>query len=44
MTRKIFLGLIIGAIFLAGCASTEQTAPCPNYGNSCVKKSINSWE
>lgn len=31
--------------FITGCTSTATLkAPCPNYGASCAKKPINSWD
>jgi len=43
--KKIYvIATVLLATALVGCASTEQTAPCPNYGTSCVKKPINSWD
>jgi hypothetical protein len=39
---KIFLTCAM-LFMLTACAESELTAPCPNYGQSCVKKPINSW-
>ena len=42
--RLAFLVCLIGNL-LTGCASdTALKAPCPNYGASCAKKPINSWD
>lgn len=43
---KYILGslLLMGALGLAGCASPTLKAPCPNYGDSCHKTPVNSWD
>jgi hypothetical protein len=28
---------------LSGCAANNIGAPCPNFGSSCQKAPINSW-
>lgn len=39
-----FVLLIVVSAVLAGCASTTTLkAPCPNFGKSCDKAPINSW-
>ena len=45
-TKNHFGALALIAVFLfvlAGCASTNLTAPCPNFGKHCSKTPINSW-
>jgi hypothetical protein len=29
---------------MAGCASDNLNAPCPNFGASCKKIPVNSWD
>ncbi len=43
-TRVLFL--VVCLMFsLIGCSNTTTLkAPCPNYGASCAKKPINSWD
>ncbi len=44
-TRKYLLNLIllVLTISIAGCASGNLTAPCPNFGANCKKIPVNSW-
>jgi hypothetical protein len=39
----MILVCIVAVGSLAGCASTNLTAPCKGYGQSCFKTPINSW-
>lgn len=36
--------LLLGAVLLMGCATTELTSPCPNYGKGCATAPINHWD
>ncbi|NNM58285.1 MAG: hypothetical protein HKM04_00505 [Legionellales bacterium] len=37
--------IVTSLVALAGCSSsTTLKAPCPNYGASCAKQPINSWD
>ena len=31
-------------LVLTGCASQSLEAPCPDFGKSCNKTPINSWD
>ena len=44
--RKILLALTVLVFVgsLAGCASDNLNAPCPNFGSSCSKAPVNSWD
>ena len=36
------LCVVLGA--LGGCARDQLNAPCPNFGASCSKVPVNSWD
>ena len=43
--RKFNLFMTAIAItLLTGCAASTQKAPCPDFGTSCIKKPVNSWD
>lgn len=44
MKKALFLTSVLALLLLSGCARTVLKAPCPNYGNSCSKTPINSWD
>ena len=37
-----FLMVMLGA-GISGCATHSLNAPCPNFGSSCLKIPVNSW-
>jgi len=43
--KLMILAITVGfaVTILSGCASDNLKAPCPNYGSSCHKTPINSW-
>jgi len=44
MANKLVVICIIVAILgLGGCAKNTIDSPCPNFGKSCSKTPINSW-
>lgn len=36
--------IAVSFLLLTGCASQSLKAPCPDYGKSCSKTPINSWD
>jgi multisubunit Na+/H+ antiporter MnhC subunit len=34
----------VSFLLLTGCASQSLKAPCPDYGKSCSKTPVNSWD
>lgn len=42
---RVFLSVVLlAALFLEGCASTNLEAPCDNFGKNCDPKvQINQW-
>ena len=45
MKRIMILCFVtLSMVFLAGCATNNLTAPCPDYGKHCNKIQINSWD
>lgn len=50
MTFKKTIQLSLASVFaasfllLTGCASQSLKAPCPDYGKSCSKTPVNSWD
>lgn len=41
---QLSLALLVLTIAIAGCASDNLTAPCPNFGANCKKIPVNSWD
>ncbi len=37
------LGLMITSFSLIGCTKDNIGSPCKNFGKSCAKTQINSW-
>jgi len=43
-SRVFLCAVLLAAVFLEGCASTNVTAPCDNFGKNCDPKvQINQW-
>lgn len=40
---KVSLTMLVGFLFV-GCASDNLKAPCSDYGSSCDKTPVNSWD
>lgn len=36
--------VLLLSVLLLGCASDSLKAPCPDYGASCDKTPVNSWD
>lgn len=47
MKIKIYLLNLMTLVLIAsvaGCATDNLTAPCPNFGANCKKIPVNSWD
>mgnify|MGYP003557399950 FL=1 len=44
--KKYLFSLILLILIesIVGCASEKLNAPCPNFGASCKKIPVNSWD
>jgi hypothetical protein len=44
--KKYLLNLmaLVLIVSTAGCASNSLNAPCPDFGSSCKKIPVNSWD
>lgn len=40
----LILATLFTAVFMAGCASENLKAPCPDYGKHCDQTPVNSWD
>lgn len=36
--------LFLTGTLLVGCAKSELTSPCPDFGRHCVKQPVNGWQ
>ncbi len=43
MRKKTFL-LALFVLSLSGCAKDTLDSPCPNFGRTCSKQPVNSWD
>ena len=43
MKKAIVVVLMIMTLGLVGCVKDNIGSPCPNFGKSCSKTPINSW-
>lgn len=43
INKLVPIALIAVALGLTGCAKDNIGSPCPNFGKSCSKTPINSW-
>ncbi len=41
--RRLMCILIVVIVTLSGCAKSNLNTPCPNFGDSCMKAPVNSW-
>jgi len=44
--KKYLLSLVLLVLtaVIAGCATDNLIAPCPNFGANCKKIPVNSWD
>ena len=40
----VMISVVLVISLLAGCAASNIGSPCPNFGKSCRKIPINSWD
>jgi len=41
--RCLLIVLLSATLSLAGCASSNLKAPCPDFGKHCQKVPVNHW-
>lgn len=42
--KLINIVLTVFVLTLSGCAKDTLESPCPNYGRTCHKQPVNSWD
>ena len=40
--KTLILTLFVAS--LSGCAKDTLDSPCPNFGRTCTKQPVNSWD